>query len=51
MLPYKAFSVSIYLAVLLNFCDAVLSDYVNEFQRTTGKILPTRGNIHDLSFA
>lgn len=39
------------LAVLLNVCDQVISDYVNEYQRTTGKILPTRGNIHDLSGA
>jgi predicted transcriptional regulator len=39
------------LAVLLNVCDGVVSDYVNEYQRTSGKILPTRGNIHDLSFA
>jgi len=39
------------LAVLLNCCDAVVSDYVNEYQRTSGKILPTRGNIHDLSGA
>jgi len=39
------------LAVLLNVCDAVVSDYANEYQRTSGKILPTRGNIHDLSGA
>ena len=39
------------LAVLLNVCDAVVSDYVNEWQKTTGEILPTRGNIHDLSGA
>ena len=39
------------LAVLLNVCDAVVQDYVNEWQRTTGDILPTRGNIHDLSGA
>lgn len=39
------------LAVLLGVCDAVVSDYVNEYQRTTGQILPTRGNIHDLSGA
>jgi hypothetical protein len=36
------------LAVLLNVCDAVVSDYVNEYQRTSGRLLPTRGNIHDL---
>ena len=39
------------LAVLLNVCDGVVSDYVNEFQRATGRILPTRGNIHDMSGA
>lgn len=39
------------LAILLNVCDAVVSDYVNEYQRATGRILPTRGNIHDLSGA
>ncbi len=27
----------------------VVSDYVNEYQRTSGKILPTRVNIHYLS--
>lgn len=39
------------LAVLLNVCDSVVSDYVNEYQRASGRILPTRGNIHDLSGA
>ena len=40
------------LAVLLNVCDAVVCDYVNEWKpKTTGEILPTRGNIHDLSGA
>ena len=39
------------LAVLLNVCDAVVCEYVNEWQKTTGEILPTRGNIHDLSGA
>jgi hypothetical protein len=39
------------LAVLLNVCDAVVSDYVNDYQRTTGRVLPTRGNVHDLSGA
>jgi len=39
------------LAILLNVCDAVVSSYVNEYQRLTGRILPTRGNIHDLSGA
>jgi hypothetical protein len=37
------------LAILLNVCDKVVSDYVNEHQNTTGRLLPTRGNIHDLS--
>ncbi len=39
------------LAVLLNVCDAVVSNYVNEYQRASGRILPTRGNIHDMSGA
>ena len=39
------------LAVLLNVCDSVVSDYVNEYQRASGSILPTRGNIHDMSGA
>lgn len=39
------------LAVLLNVCDKVVSDYVNEYQRTSGRMLPTRGNIHDMSGA
>lgn len=39
------------LALLLNCCDSVVSQYVNEYQTTSGKILPTRGNIHDLSGA
>lgn len=39
------------LALLLGCCDHVISDYVNEYQRTSGKLLPTRGNIHDLSGA
>jgi len=38
------------MAMLLGVCDAVVSKYVNEIQKT-GKILPTRGNIHDLSGA
>ena len=37
------------LAVLLNVSDKIVSDYVNEFQKTSGRLLPTRGNIHDLS--
>lgn len=39
------------LAVLLNVCDSVVSSYANEYQNTSGRILPTRGNIHDLSGA
>lgn len=39
------------LAVLLNVCDSVVSGYVNEYQKLTGRVLPTRGNIHDLSGA
>ncbi len=38
------------LAVLLGVCDAVVSKYVNELQQN-GTLLPTRGNIHDLSGA
>lgn len=38
------------LAVLLGVCDAVVSKYVNEIQQN-GILLPTRGNIHDLSGA
>jgi hypothetical protein len=38
------------LAVLLGVCDAVVSKYVNEIQQS-GRLLPTRGNIHDLSGA
>jgi hypothetical protein len=37
-------------AILLGICDAVVSKYVNEIQKS-GKLLPTRGNIHDLSGA
>lgn len=39
------------LSVLLNVCESIVSDYVNDYQRTTGRILPTRGNIQDLSGA
>ena len=39
------------LAVLLNVCDAAVNNYVSEWQKTSGKLLPTRGNIHDLSGA
>ena len=38
------------LAMLLGVCDAVVSRYVNDIQKS-GKLLPTRGNIHDLSGA
>ena len=38
------------LAILLGVTDAVVSKYVNEIQEN-GKLLPTRGNIHDLSGA
>ena len=38
------------LAALLGVCDAVVSKYVCEIQQS-GKLLPTRGNIHDLSGA
>jgi hypothetical protein len=36
------------LAALLGVCDAVVSKYACEIQQN-GKVLPTRGNIHDLS--
>lgn len=38
------------LAALLGVCDAVVSKYACEIQQN-GKVLPTRGNIHDLSGA
>jgi len=38
------------LAVLLGITDAVVSQYVQEIQ-AEGHLLPTRGNIHDLSGA
>ena len=38
------------LSILLGVCDAVVSKYVNEIQ-AEGILLPTRGNIHDLSGA
>jgi hypothetical protein len=37
------------IAVLLNVCDTVASSYVNEYQKTSERLLPTRGNVHDLS--
>ncbi len=39
------------LAMLLGVCDAVVSKYVSEIQKEGNKLLPTRGNIHDLSGA
>ncbi len=38
------------LAILLGVCDSVVSQYVNEIYKE-GYMLPTRGNIHDLSGA
>ena len=38
------------LSILLGVCDAVVSKYVSEIQKN-GNLLPTRGNIHDLSGA
>jgi predicted transcriptional regulator len=38
------------LSMLLGLCDAVVSQYVNEIQKE-GTMLPTRGNIHDMSGA
>jgi hypothetical protein len=38
------------LAMLLGVSEAVVSQYVNEIQNQ-GRLLPTRGNIHDLSGA
>lgn len=38
------------LAILLGVTESVISQYVNEIQKE-GKLLPTRGNIHDLSGA
>lgn len=38
------------LSMLLGVCDAVVSQYVGEIQKQ-GNLLPTRGNIHDLSGA
>lgn len=38
------------LAILLGVCDATISKYVTEIQNQ-GHLLPTRGNIHDLSGA
>jgi hypothetical protein len=39
------------LAVLLGVCDAVVCSYVQEIYKETGAVLPTRGNIHDMSGA
>jgi hypothetical protein len=38
------------LSVLLGVCDSVISTYANEIQKNR-YILPTRGNIHDMSGA
>jgi transcriptional regulator with XRE-family HTH domain len=38
------------LAMLLGITESVVSQYVNEIQKE-GRLLPTRGNIHDLSGA
>jgi len=38
------------LSILLGVCDAVVSKYCTEIQ-SDGHLLPTRGNIHDLSGA
>jgi len=38
------------LSMLLGVCEAVVSQYVSEIQKQ-GNLLPTRGNIHDLSGA
>lgn len=38
------------LAALLGVCDSVVSQYAGEIQ-SAGNLLPTRGNIHDLSGA
>ncbi len=39
------------IATLLNVREPVVSEYVNEWQSLNGKVLPTRGNLHDLSAA
>jgi hypothetical protein len=39
------------LAVLLGVCDGVVSTYVQEIYKESGTVLPTRGNIHDMSGA
>ena len=39
------------IAVLLNVREPIVSEYVNEWQALSGEVLPTRGNIHDLSAA
>lgn len=38
------------LAILLGVCEAVVSKYVGDIQ-ASGELLPTRGNLHDLSGA
>jgi len=39
------------LSILLGISDAVVSKYVNEIQSGGRHLLPTRGNVHDLSGA
>ena len=39
------------LAILLNVCDSLIREYVAEYQSLTGKLLPTRGNVHDMGGA
>ena len=39
------------LSILLGISDAVVSTYVNEIQSGGRHLLPTRGNVHDLSGA
>lgn len=36
------------LAILLNVCDSLVTEYVAEYQSLTGKLLPTRGNVQDM---
>ena len=39
------------LAILLNVCDSLVTEYVAEYQSLTGKLLPTRGNVQDMGGA
>jgi hypothetical protein len=36
------------LAILLNVCDSLVTEYLAEYQSLTGKLLPTRGNVQDM---